>query len=325
MFRSPKFWESSGALCQVLRPLSWVYQQASIWRESRVTPEKVKVPVICVGNLVMGGAGKTPTVVAIVKILQEMGENPHVLSRGYGGYFRDAELVSRERHSYLQVGDEPLLLAQFAPTWIGVNRVKTAKLAIEHGATVLVMDDGLQNPSIEKDLNFVVIDSMQGLGNKKVFPAGPLREPIQKGLNRAQAIVLIGDHNPLPKAEKNIFRAKLEVSTALEPQKVIGFAGIGFPQKFKKTLLELNMDVCDFIGFADHHPYTVTEIQRLRRKAKNKHALLATTAKDFLRIPPRVRSHIQVIDIELKLSDSAKIKELLTNAFPNALPQITTV
>lgn len=311
VFRSPKFWESSGALSQFLRPFSWVYQQASTWRESRIHPEKVKVPVICVGNLVMGGAGKTPTVIAIVKLLQEMGENPHILSRGYGGYFRDAELVSRERHSYLQVGDEPLLLAQVAPTWIGVNRVKTAKFAIEHGATVLVMDDGLQNPSIVKDLNFIVIDSLQGLGNKRVFPAGPLREPIQKGLKRAQAIVLIGKHNPLPKNEKNIFRARLEVSTVPEPQKVIGFAGIGFPQKFKRTLVDLDMDVCEFIPFADHHPYTMTEIQSLRKKAKNKHATLVTTAKDFLRIPPRVRSHIQVIDIELKLEESKQIKGLL--------------
>lgn len=315
MFRSPKFWEHSGALCQVLRPFSWVYQQASIWREARIQPERVKVPVVCVGNLVMGGAGKTPTVIAIVKLLQEMGENPHILSRGYGGYFRDAELVSRERHSYLQVGDEPLLLAQVAPTWIGVNRVKTAKFAVEHGATVLVMDDGLQNPSLEKDLNFIVIDSMQGLGNKKVFPAGPLREPIQKGLKRAQAIILIGDKNPLSKAEKNVFNAKLEVSNSLDPQKIIGFAGIGFPQKFKRTLMDLNMEICDFVAFADHHPYTVTEIQSLRKKAKSKHATLVTTAKDFLRIPPRVRSHIQVVDVELKLNDSAQIKTLLEQMF----------
>ncbi|MDP2194244.1 MAG: tetraacyldisaccharide 4'-kinase, partial [Alphaproteobacteria bacterium] len=192
ILKSPKFWQKKTPVTYLLLPIAWLYIWVSRLRRSRTRSVKLSRPVVCVGNLVMGGAGKTPTVIALVQILKEMGHNPHILSRGYGAAVKGIKKVDPERHHYLQVGDEPLLLSQFAPTWVCPNRIRAGKEAIKDGATVLIMDDGFQNKAIEKDLNLLVVDSIQGFGNREVFPAGPLREPIAAGLNRADAIFFIG-------------------------------------------------------------------------------------------------------------------------------------
>jgi tetraacyldisaccharide 4'-kinase len=318
MLKTPQFWNHSYGISQVLRPFSWLYTQVSLWRESRIKSIKVDVPVLCVGNLVMGGAGKTPTVMALVEILKTMGHVPHILSRGYGGYFRDAILVDPNLHSYLQVGDEPLLLANIAPTWIGSNRVDSARAAIKAGASILVMDDGLQNPSIYKDFSFVVIDSIQGLGNHLVFPAGPLREPIQKGLTRAEALIMIGDGiAPLHKGHDIIeLGAKLTCEGPLTQQSVVAFAGIGFPEKFKHSLDSHNYVVKEFIPFADHHPYTIIDLQRLLRIAEQHGCGLITTVKDQLRLPHEYREQVQVLPVQLRFNDSQKIQKILAGEFP---------
>jgi tetraacyldisaccharide 4'-kinase len=252
----------------------------------------------------MGGAGKTPMVMALVKLLQNMGHTPHILSRGYGGYYRNVAQVDKDTHSYLQVGDEPLLLANVAPTWIGADRVQTAKAAIKAGATVLIMDDGLQNPSLYKDFSIVVVDALQGLGNQKVFPAGPLREPLAKGLKRANLVVIVGEGNPLPSVFHDYVQASIVCDNKALPSAVVAFAGIGYPAKFKRSLALKNIHVHAFVEFADHYPYTIKDMEKLVRLAKIHGAPLLTTEKDYLRVPPAYRFLVKTLKIHLELDDA---------------------
>ncbi len=328
MLKSPDFWHTDSWISRVLRPVSWLYGRLVDWRESHRQPQKVSVPVICVGNLVMGGAGKTPTVIAIVEILIQMGHKPHILSRGYGGYFRDVTRVNPNKHSYLQVGDEPLLLSRYAPTWTGVSRFASAQAAVKEGATVLVMDDGLQSSRLVKDFSLIVVDVLQGLGNQCVFPAGPLREPLQKGLKRGQALVWVGEEEKFKKPKvligfKEQYKAQLLCVSSVPPQPVLAFAGIGYPSKFLHTLKKKNFTVVDFIEFADHHPYTITEIQKLKRLAEKNNCPLITTEKDQIRIPASYRDDILTLPISLRFENidgiKKKLEDVLKNYSPTAL------
>lgn len=315
MLKTPQFWKSDDLPSKLLTPFAWLYRHIANWRESRVVPQIAGIPVICVGNLVMGGAGKTPVVMAITKMLREMGHNPHIISRGYGGYYREVALVEPSLHTYLQVGDEPLLLAKEAPTWIGVDRVEAAKEAKSQGATVIVMDDGLQNPSLKKDLSILVVDSLQGLGNKKVFPAGPLREPIEQGIKRADLVIIVGDSNPFPEVFKEPVMAKIVSDESKLPEKVVAFAGIGYPEKFRLSLCAQNIDVVEFIPFADHYPYTITDIQRLVKISEGHECKLMTTEKDYLRVPPAYRSKVSTFKIHLEFGDVPLINEKISQVF----------
>ena len=225
------------------------------------------IPVVCVGNVVLGGAGKTPTVELVCNLLREKFQNPHILTAGYGGYLKNVVRVDPKLHSYLQVGDEALLSAVVAPTWIGRNRVNSGKAAVSCGADVLVMDDGFQNNSLEKDLKILVVDSKQAFGNGHLFPAGALRETPVTGIKKSDIVLIIGDK--------------------------------GYPLKFKKTLLDCGYDLVDFVSFSDHHPYTITEIQKLITGAKSVDATLITTQKDFVKIPAVFKNEISVINIKL--------------------------
>lgn len=314
MFRAPRFWQKQGGIAYALAPCSWVYQKLSHWRNRRIVPQKVSVPIICVGNVVMGGAGKTPTVLALTRMLQKEGLTPHILSRGYGGYYRDVIQVKPDKHGYTQVGDEPLLLARTAPTWIGANRVHAAKKAIHAGADILIMDDGLQNPYLHKDLRILVVDTLQGMGNGKVFPAGPLREPLNTGLAKSDWIITIGDTEDMPSLKgflKNVnmphVKAHIETEEPLKPEMltkpIVAFAGMGFPEKFRRSLLKLQYDIRDFITFPDHHPYTILELQQLLKKAQQHKAQLITTEKDYLRVPIVYRSHVSVLPVRVRFDD----------------------
>lgn len=319
MFRAPRFWQNEGGLARALGPCSWMYQRISNWRNRRVIPHKVSVPVVCVGNVVMGGAGKTPTVLALTRMLQDAGLQPHILSRGYGGYYRDVIQVKPDLHNYTQVGDEPLLLARAAPTWIGANRIQAAKKAIREGANILIMDDGLQNPYLHKDLRIMVIDALQGMGNGRVFPAGPLREPIDIGLKKSDWVVTIGDENQEKQVLSSIIhdarlphvRAHIEVDSVqhksgIESKRVIAFSGIGFPEKFRRSLSQLNYDICHFVEFPDHHPYTILEIQHLVKMAQKQKAQLVTTEKDYLRVPIIYRSQVAVLPVYVQFDEAIK-------------------
>ncbi len=307
--RSPKFWnDESSAFVKILDPIAKAYSFMSNMRLNSVTPVKAEVPVVCIGNVVIGGAGKTPTVELVCNLLREEFQNPNILTAGYGGYLKNVVRVDPKLHSYLQVGDEALLSANVAPTWIGRNRVNSSKAAVACGADVLVMDDGLQNNSLEKDLKILVIDSKQAFGNGHLIPAGALRELPESGINKSDIALIIGGRNEelenrikSVKPSMPIFRAKMEVTAPVkvENNRVVGFCGLGYPAKFKKTLLECGYDLVDFVSFSDHHPYTITEIQKLINGAKSVDATLLTTMKDFVKIPAVFRNEMSVIEIKL--------------------------
>ena len=189
---SPSFWNNpTSIIATVLRPFGTIVTAISRYRHRHTIPHQASVPVICVGNVTIGGAGKTPIVIALAKLLQKQGFTPHILSRGFGGKLKEPLRVL-EQHSAVLVGDEPLLLAKVAPTWVYSDRIKTATLATQAGADILLMDDGFQNPFLYKDINLLVIDASQGFGNGYVMPAGPLREPVKDAMARADALLHYG-------------------------------------------------------------------------------------------------------------------------------------
>lgn len=308
--RSPKFWnDKDNKISRFLEPLSKLYYIISKAKLNSVVPEKAQVPVICIGNIVLGGSGKTPTVELVCDILKNNNLVPHILTAGYGGYLKNVVRVDPRLHSYLQVGDEALLSVEVAPTWIGKNRINSGKAAVLAGANILVMDDGFQNNSIAKDIKILVIDSGQEFGNSYLFPAGPLREPIKAGITKSDIVLIIGEKNPeleekihIIDQDIPIFRAKMDAIEfpEVENNKVVGFCGLGYPLKFKKTLIECGYDLVDFISFSDHHPYTITEIQKLISGAKNVGATLITTMKDFVKIPEVFKNEIKVVKIKLR-------------------------
>lgn len=325
MFKSPNFWKKKSFLSYVLLPVAWIYLKISRLKMRSVRSYKLSKPVICVGNLVMGGAGKTPTVIALVAMLKKMGHTPHILSRGYGAIVKGLQKVDPERHHYLEVGDEPLMLSQFAPTWVCPNRIKAGKAAIKNGATVLIMDDGFQNKALEKDLNLLVVDSIQGFGNKEVFPAGPLREPVTSGLNRADAVFFISGGGRSAAANKasslgvdHAFKASFINLT--EPtqkgERVFAFSGIGYPEKFRLTLKRAGYKLVEFASFADHYPYTIVDMDRLLKASEIKKAQLMTTSKDFIRIPTPYKENVQVFKINLQFEAPEQVEELLERVVP---------
>lgn len=328
MFKTPQFWNQKKWINYILWPLSQIWILVSNWKWNRQTPECVSVPVICVGNAVMGGAGKTPTVLALVEILKELGHKPHILSRGYGAYIRDVINVDPSHHTYLQVGDEPLLLARSAPTWAGPNRVLSAKTAINHGATILLMDDGLQNNTLKKDLSFIVVDAIQGFGNRMVFPAGPLRESLSQCAQKAQAMIVIGEWSAdvhLDDINLRPFEAVIKPIQRNKVSRVVVFCGMGYPEKFRQTLLELEYDIVDFIIFADHHPYTISDMLHLSKLKEEHDAVLMTTAKDWLRLPQSYRTSVEVLPIELQFIHKNKIAKFIETELEYIKKNKTTV
>lgn len=313
MFKAPNFWNTRDSKwVKALLPISKLYGAVSSFKVNKVSPEKAAIPVVCIGNVVLGGAGKTPTVDLVCEIFHKYNLTPHILTGGYGGYLKNVIRVDPAHHSYLQVGDEALLSAEVAPTWVGRNRINSAKAATLAGADVLVMDDGFQNNSIFKDFKILVVDSGQSFGNEFLFPAGPLRESVEGGIKKSDIVLIIGEKNEyienrVKAVNKDIplFYAKIQPQDNINiapKSKVIGFCGIGYPAKFKKTLKELEVDLLDFIAFSDHHPYTITEIQKLIKSAQRTGARLVTTRKDFIKIPEVFRGQLTVIDIKLSFT-----------------------
>ena len=276
------------------------------------------MPVICVGNLVAGGAGKTPVAIALARRLAALGRTPHIVSRGYGGSEAGPLRIDPVRHAADAVGDEPLLLARVAPTWIARDRAAGVHAAQVAGAGAIVLDDGLQNPTVAKDLSLVVVDGGYGFGNGRVMPAGPLREPLAAGLARAQAVVLIGrDTARVAEAVGTrlpILRARLAPTSGaieLAGRPVVAFAGIGRPDKFFDTLAELDCRIVAGMPFPDHHPYAADEIMKLVDVAHRHDATLVTTAKDAARLPPEARAMVEVLEVEIAWEAPGEIDALL--------------
>ncbi|HTZ81473.1 MAG TPA: tetraacyldisaccharide 4'-kinase [Stellaceae bacterium] len=327
MLRSPpEFWHRRGVLPALLAPLGWVYAAAGAARRASVQPWRAPVPVVCVGNLVVGGAGKTPVAISLARRLAALGERPHLLTRGYGGKLSGPLRIKPERHHYRDVGDEALLLATAAPTWLARDRVRGARHAVRLGASVLVLDDGFQNPSLVQDLKLVVVDGGYGFGNGCVMPAGPLRELVCTGLRRADAVVLLGpDRAGIADrlGSKPVLRGRLVPRAGapyLAGERVVAFAGIGRPRKFFDFLGTLGAEVVKQHPFPDHHPYREDEIATLNRAAAEAKARLVTTEKDLIRVPLAFRRDILTVPIEVVWEDPAAVDLALARVRRKAWP-----
>lgn len=319
--RAPDFWRHDGALSRLLTPVAWAYGAGVRALAAGVSPYRAPVPVLCVGNLVAGGAGKTPTALALAKALRIHGRNPGFLTRGYRGRLAGPIRVDPRRHRVHDVGDEPLLLAAAGPTWVSRDRPAGAKAAADAGADVIVMDDGLQNDSLIKDLSIVVVDGGFGCGNGRTIPAGPLREPVARGLARADAIVVIdrplqADELKLPPLPPGIpvLHARLEPSpkaARFRDKRVVAFAGIGHPEKFFQTMQAVGAQVVAAVPFGDHQTYSPEDIMRMVEIACAQEAELVTTAKDYVRLPPEARAMVEVVNVSLEFDTPQMLDPLL--------------
>jgi len=320
MLRSPpEFWNSGGVLPTLLAPLGWVFAGVGAVQRMATHPRQAPIPVLCVGNLVVGGAGKTPVAIALARRLAQLGERPHLLTRGYGGRLSGPLRVKPNQHHYRDVGDEALLLATAAPTWIARDRVRGARRAARLGASVLVLDDGFQNPRLAQDLKLLVVDGAYGFGNGHVMPAGPLRELVWTGLRRADAVVLLGeDRAGIARrlGRKPVLRGRL-VPRADAPnlagERVVAFSGIGRPDKFFQFLTALGAELVDRFPFPDHHPYTERELARLAGEAKRAQARLVTTEKDLIRVPLALRRGILTLPIEVIWENESAVDAVLAS------------
>jgi tetraacyldisaccharide 4'-kinase len=293
--REPGFWHGPSSLnSHLLKPLAALYGAVAAKRLHR-KGLNAGIPVLCIGNYSVGGAGKTPTVLALAKLLPELGETPVVLSRGYGGELRGPVRVDPVRHAASDVGDEPLMLAGHLPVVVSRKRADGVPLARSQGATVILMDDGFQSPAIVKDASLIVIDSERGVGNGQVFPAGPLRAPLRPQLARTDALIIVGDGSAAaPVAVEIAAQGKPVLSAHLKPdeavvaqlrgRRVLAFAGIGDPTRFFNTLRASGIDVVMQRAFADHHPYSQAEIEGLITEARRDGLTLVTTEKDLARL-----------------------------------------
>ena len=306
--RPPGFWfEPPGALAEALRPLGALYATATARRVAR-PGERMPVPVICVGNAVAGGAGKTPTVRALCDRLAARGRAAHVVTRGHGGRLRGPVTVTAG-HTAAEVGDEPLLLARDHPVHVARDRAAGARLAVERGAEAIVLDDGLQNPQPAKDLTLMVIDAEVGFGNGRVIPAGPLREPVEAALARTDLVLAAGP----PDARAALRRSRPwpvpVIDGWLEPlggvawrgRRVVALAGIGRPERFFATLRGLGAEVVEAVALADHAPIPPALLDRLEARAEREGATLACTEKDAVRLAPRDRDRVAPLPVRMAL------------------------
>lgn len=316
-----KSWKKKTLLSFLLLPLSLLYSGAGYLRPLITTKYRARIPVICVGNVTVGGAGKTPVVLAITELLRKNNLKVAIASRGYKGEITTPTLVDKIRHTVNSVGDEPLMLARIAPTYIAAHRPLAIQMAEKGGANVIIMDDGMQNPSVRKDLTLLVIDGKYGIGNGFIIPAGPLREELACGVRKADAIILVGHddtgilkHPSLrKKSTPPIIRAKLQPYGDL-PDKTtpyLAFAGIGNPEKFFSSLAVNGYNIKEEISFPDHYNYCDSDLSNLINKAEKSGAGLITTEKDEVRLPLFARKKVKILPIKIVWEDEKQIKDLL--------------
>ncbi|MBI1686250.1 tetraacyldisaccharide 4'-kinase [Caulobacter hibisci] len=308
----------------LLTPLSWLWADVTARRIAKASPQDPGAPVICVGNLTAGGVGKTPIVRELLLVLTNGGVAAHGLSRGYGGSLKGPLQVDPARHKASEVGDEPLMLAQDFPIWISHDRVAGAKAAAAAGAQVVVMDDGHQNPALKKTLSLVVVDGETRddewpFGDGRVFPAGPMREPLDIGLARADAVIVLLPAD-LPEADpqllallasKPVLIARLEPSAPPPGGPQLGFAGVGKPWKVERALQAAGCDLVDFAPFPDHGAYSEDTLRGLAERARDLGASLITTEKDWIRLPPAWRERVAAWPVRARFEDEEALARVL--------------
>ena len=323
----PRFWQTRShptSLC--LLPVSWLYGGLEALRRKFTHAQHPGKPVICIGNLTAGGAGKTPTVQWLLKVLRRDGQNPAILSRGYGGSEKGPLKVDAAAHSAVQVGDEPLMLAQDAAVYIGADRMASLRMAVRDGHDVLIKDDGFQNPSLAHHFNLIVMDGASGIGNGRLLPAGPLRQNLSVGLEKLDALLLIGapSHGSLPpllaqlKAMgKPIFQAEIE-ATKTGSGAVHGFCGIAKPEKFRTSLEAQGYEVKQLSSFPDHHNFTEADAAKLLKSGLS----LMTTEKDMARLTSapkgsaraQLAARAETLPIALKITEADALLALINAA-----------
>ncbi len=327
--REPAFWHRpSSWQSRLLSPLGAIYGAITARRMTQ-PGARVGIPVLCIGNYHMGGAGKTPTVLALAALLRDLGERPFVVSRGYGGRLSGPVSVDPQRHGAADVGDEPLMMAAQVPVVVARDRLAGAKQAHAQGASVILLDDGFQNPAVAKDAALIVIDGRRGLGNGQVFPAGPLRAPLSGQLSRTDALIVVGEgegeasamveravaarHKPVLHAKWNPDQASL---AALRGKRVLAFAGIGDPLRFFATLRDTGIDVVREMSFPDHHPFAPREIVSLIAQAERDGLTLVTTEKDLVRLASdqniaRYAANVVAFNVTLDIGEDGELREIV--------------
>lgn len=319
MMREPWFWRDRTLAARLisasLAPASAAYDLARRMRIALTRPYLAPLPVICVGNATLGGVGKTPFALMLAKILEARAINAHFLTRGFGGAAKGPLRVDAAAHDAATVGDEALLLAAAAPTWLSRDRPSGALAAKLAGADAVIMDDGFQNPSLEKTFSILLTDAEDPVGNGRLFPAGPLREPEAAALARAgaQVFVVSGKTSPrrrVPAAGLPTFDAWLEPVGGLRPGRVIAFCGIGRPERFFRSLAESGFELVEAVAFPDHQQFGEAALRRLKRIAREKSARLITTEKDFVRIPPPYRNGVEAFRVEMRCDNAEALAAL---------------
>lgn len=327
--RPPRFWNAApdrpGPMPRLLAPMAWLYGAETARRVAHrvVRGYRAAIPVICVGNLDVGGTGKTPAVMALIPMLDGRRGAVHVVTRGYRGRMRGPVRVDPRRHTAAEVGDEPLLLAAFAPTWVARDRAAGVRAAEAAGAGIVVLDDGFQNAAVQPDFALLVVDAARGFGNGRVIPAGPLREPVAAGLARAEMVLSIGETRAQAefsqrwasvigdRAHLRGRLAPLATGMSWEGVRVHAFAGIGHPEKFFATLRALGADLRRADALSDHQPLTRRLLTRMELEAKAMGAQLVTTEKDAVRLPAHFRHKVLTLPVRLTVENPHELEAAL--------------
>ncbi|MEM9619681.1 MAG: tetraacyldisaccharide 4'-kinase [Pseudomonadota bacterium] len=326
MMREPWFWRSHSmtakVISTVLAPATALYDLGQQVRWRLTTPATPAIPVICVGNASLGGVGKTPFAIALFEMLSETGLSCQFLTRGYGGSEPGPAKVDISKHSHEHVGDEALLLAQHGPVWVSRERVAGAHAAINDGAEVIIMDDGFQNPTINKTISILLLDAEDPDGNGRLFPAGPLREPVARARDRADVTITVGpDPETAQSAAQQIgspFAAWLEPVDTPETRTVVAFSGIGKPDKFFTSLRRDGFKIVEAVSFPDHHPFTDRNLVALKKIAAKANATLMTTEKDFVRLPSPFRDEVLTYPVRMRVNASEAMMDLIRSAIDAA-------